>query len=57
MSLTRDEWLKMWESIKTLENLQKNVTGRNCKCNTCVSFKKEIKFIKDKIQQVIGQME
>ena len=57
MSLTRDEWSKMWESIKTIENIHKHITGRACKCNACISLRNEVQFIKDKIQQVVGQME
>jgi len=52
-SLTRDDWAKMWESIKTIE-LQAN------KLKSPPTRQKilwEVQFIKNQIQEVIGQME
>ena len=60
-SLNRDEWLKMWESIKTIESLALTLPS------TQTAFKnrhhysreilKEVRNIKRQIQEVIGQME
>lgn len=52
MSLTRDEWTKMWVSIKKIE-----LEVREEKAFLYDFLEKDIKLIKDKIQQVIGQME
>ncbi len=52
MSLTRAEWEEMWKSIKKVENfVQASPMYRN------QSTLREVKKIKDQIQQVIGQME
>jgi hypothetical protein len=58
MSLTRDEWLKMWESVKAIE-LEADVmllyevpTAWRLDI-----IKLQTAFMKVKIQQVIGQME
>lgn len=49
-SLSRDEWCKMWEDIKYIEEfLGGPAMNRNVKIR--------IKAIKDMIQSVIGQME
>lgn len=53
MSLTRDEWIQMWYSIKRIEgyidfkppSLNKN------------GIQKDVELIKEKIQSVVGQME
>ena len=48
MSLTRDEWVQVWMCIKRIElNRIKHLPPSLS----------DIKFIKIKIQQVIGQME
>lgn len=48
MSLTRDEWIKVWEAIKHIEyNKLKHLPPRD----------EDISFIKAKIESVIGQME
>jgi hypothetical protein len=56
MSLTRDEWAMMWESIKTIERLTLESEMR-ISHNNWLKMEKSIKEIKEKIQQVIGQME
>lgn len=48
MSLTRDEWAKMWEAIKTIEL---NATPREKIVSSA------IEYIKQQIQSVVGQME
>lgn len=53
MSLTRDEWCKMWESIKSIENELYLPMWKERKKD----IQKEIEFIKKQIQSVIGQME
>ncbi|HYV52409.1 MAG TPA: hypothetical protein VE971_03860 [Candidatus Eisenbacteria bacterium] len=53
MSLTRDEWLKMWESVKTIENLANTLKSPPRRQQILWQIKK----IKDQIQAVIGQME
>lgn len=58
MSLTRTEWIEMWENIKTIEKeLEDIVWCDSLSCNKYNETKPNVKFIKDKIQQVIGQME
>jgi hypothetical protein len=56
MSLTRAEWLKMWDNIKKLE---KRLEGELCLmgCSSCDDMRNVIEDTKKKIQQVIGQME
>jgi hypothetical protein len=53
MSLTRAEWQQMWMDVKTLESYFKTRKNSGIKA-ICL---KRIDDIKDKIQQVIGQME
>lgn len=53
MSLTRDEWCRMWESIKSIEADAQILNSKIIKG----SILTEVLFIKKKIQQVIGQME
>jgi len=54
MSLTRNEWEEMWESVSKLENMIKGLYPH-------IGIKKralvEIRKIKQQIQSVIGQME
>lgn len=56
MSLTRDEWLEMWEAVKDIE-LAYNENAIPPHSGHRRSVKKAIVEIKKKIQQVIGQME
>ena len=55
MSLNRDEWAKMWESIKTIERLNDYQYFRNEIVFNKV--KKEVNLLKKLVQQVVGQME
>lgn len=54
MSLTRNQWINMWEEIKKIERLTFSI-------HTTARKKEEILIevgkIKGKIQEVIGQME
>lgn len=53
MSLTRDEWCRMWESIKYIEyeiHLPMHKERRKL-------ITDEVKKIKKQIQSVVGQME
>ncbi len=52
MSLTRDQWVAMWRSIKILERATLKIPGP-----TKQVAMKEVVAIKDQIQAVIGQME
>lgn len=52
MSLTRDEWCKMWDSIKKIEYEAKQLRGIG---KTLILT--QVKYIKDQIQSVVGQME
>lgn len=47
MSLTRDEWIEMWKSIKYVEMHE----------TLSKASRKELKKIKDQIQSVVGQLE
>lgn len=53
MSLTRDEWVKMWKSIKIIEKIN---TEYN-RFGTRVDIERQVIKIKKQIQSVIGQME
>jgi hypothetical protein len=53
MSLTRDEWCKMWESIKTIEIATKMLKSPP----TRQIIRYEVEKIKKQIQSVVGQME
>lgn len=55
MSLTRDDWAKMWESIKTIERL--NEYQRFRRTDVFIRIEKEVNYIKKQIQTVVGQME
>jgi len=53
MSLTRNEWIEMWNTVKRIEYLTK-------KLRNSITRKKIINdlfYIKAQIQSVIGQME
>jgi hypothetical protein len=54
MSLTTDEWIEMWESIKLLEDF---VAGHYDDTLEYDEARSAVKNIKKKIQQVMGQME
>lgn len=56
MSLTRDEWCKMWESVKTIEHLFMNDSHLS-KAKIEIRVQRELDKIKQQIQSVIGQME
>lgn len=57
--MTRDQWAKMWDSIKCIESINRDlyVGSLSHTVETNNKLKKEIKFIKDQIQSEIGQME
>jgi hypothetical protein len=55
MSLTRDEWCKMWESIKRIEYIASRL-GVVHKLKA-MEIQKEVRHIKEQIQSVVGQME
>lgn len=55
MSLTKDEWARMWEAAKTIEVNAKALRSTNALRGAAIQ--QEVEFIKQKIQQVIGQME
>ena len=53
MSLTREQWIEMWNDIKKIEEQ----IERTCNCCGCNFYGDDaIKAIKDKIELVIGQM-
>ena len=56
MSLSRDEWCKMWEAVKGIEHALSNDSHLN-KAKVELKILKEVEFIKKQIQSVIGQME
>lgn len=59
MSLTRDEWLKMWNSIKCIESLTIESERDNFQAiqSEWKLMEDCIRDIKKKVQSVIGQME
>ncbi len=52
--MTKDEWCKMWESIKKIEHIAGQHT---LEFQRMTRILREVKFIKQKIQSEIGQME
>lgn len=54
MSLTRKEWEELWDKTKRLERAVADLPPH-------IGFKKfakeYVRYVKDKIEQVIGQME
>lgn len=52
-SLTRMEWKDMWETIKLIETMNTDMQPRQ----KALWIQMEIDKIKNKIQEVIGQME
>lgn len=55
MSLTRDEWAQMWESIRKIERLADYLYFTNRLRS--IEIKSEAQKIKNQIQSVVGQME
>lgn len=59
MSLTRDEWEKMWFTVEVIESLAESLT-RNKRLGDSVRTGKAIELqcskIKRQIESVIGQM-
>jgi len=53
MSLTREQWIELWNSIKVIESMTAQITTSHVKARII----KEIRYIKSEIQSVIGQME
>jgi hypothetical protein len=53
-SLTRDEWIEMWESVKRLERIANSLDFHNIRKQRILA---ETAKMKEKIQEVIGQME
>lgn len=53
MSLTREEWVAMWNTVKRLEYLVAQLRSKELKGKAT----KEIFYLKAQIQSVIGQME
>lgn len=56
MSLTRNEWEEMWESIKRIEQMATITLNRLRKIHI-LAIDTEVVKIKKQIQSVIGQME
>jgi len=52
MSLTKEEWVEMWQCVKTIESI--NVSRISSKKDV---IKDEVNKMKKLIQSVIGQME
>lgn len=57
MSLTRDEWEKMWKAVKQIENDNKFLTACHPESKACKAITRNVAKIKQQIQSVIGQME
>jgi len=55
MSLSHQEWKQMWEAIRAIEDSVKTFNSMNMLKVRIIE--KEINFIKDKIESVVGQME
>lgn len=56
MSLTRSEWEEVWERLKRIEYINRKVwKAKHYKWANTINS--ELIYIKQKIQQVIGQME
>lgn len=56
MSLTRKEYEDIWNQLKRIEAINKKVwRAKHYKWANDINW--EVQMIKDKIQQVIGQME
>lgn len=58
MSLTREEWLCLWQEIKNIERINNNNNFSANRFRTVGDpIKLSIEAIKSKIQQVVGQLE
>lgn len=56
MSLTRQQWIEIWNSLKTIERINKKVwKAKHYKWANDINW--EVQKMKDQIQQVIGQQE
>jgi len=55
MSLTKAEWKQVWESIKRIE--ENALVVRNFNLIRAKNILDEVKYLKSKVEQVIGQME
>lgn len=60
MSLTRAQWVEMWQDIKRVEAVldQENYVcnDKECPSDECKALSAVISRTKDKIESVIGQM-
>lgn len=56
MSLTRNEWIEIWNRLKVIER-EAHKVWRKKYYRPANNINWEVQRIKDKIQQVIGQME
>lgn len=56
MSLTREQWKKMWDSVKRLEKVAERLDHKS-QSELARRIRVEIEFMKKDIQSVIGQME
>lgn len=57
---TRDEWCKMWEAVKKIEQLSSEIIDSSASGGSikrAVVIRSEVNFIKKQIQSVMGQME
>ncbi len=54
MSLTREQWMKMWDAIDRLDNIVQDMPPHSGGKSRA---KKHVRLIKHLIQEVIGQME
>lgn len=61
MSLTRDEWQKMWDSLRKIEFASKDLISTKIEFQNRRHYSnlilKEIRAIKEQVQSVVGQME
>jgi len=56
MSLTREEWVDIWERLKRIEQINLKVwRAGKYKWSNAINW--EVQRIKEKVQNVIGQME
>lgn len=56
MSLTRAEWLEIWDRLKKIERVTGKVwKAKHYKWANDINW--EVQRLKDKVQEVIGQME
>lgn len=56
MSLTRAEWIEVWDRLKKIERINGKIwRAKHYKWSNAINY--EVQMIKDKVQQIIGQME